>query len=241
MRLLHTKETRSGGFRIEEFQNEEALEYAILSHTWNEEEVTFQEILTGRPVPKKGFQKIKDCCARARQDGIEYAWVDTCCIDKTSSAELSEAINSMYRWYENAVVCYTYLVDIEDESEIAASRWFTRGWTLQELIAPLNMLFFNKSWMFLGTKDGLRDTLALLTGIPPGVLSGQDDLDSISVAQRLSWAAFRVTTRPEDRAYSLLGIFGINMPLIYGEGGRAFIRLQEEILKVFDDQTIFAW
>ncbi|KAE8149992.1 ankyrin repeat-containing domain protein [Aspergillus avenaceus] len=241
MRLLSTEETECGGFIIHDFFSREKPEYAVLSHTWENEEMTFQEIVTGRAVDKQGFRKIKDCCARARLENIQYIWIDTCCIDKTSSAELSEAINSMYRWYEEAKICYVFLFDIGPSSHLDTSRWFTRGWTLQELLAPPFVKLFDDRWNVLGTKDSLRSLISKTTNIPVNILSGEEDLDRISIAQRLSWAAGRVTTRVEDRAYSLLGIFGINMPLIYGEGKRSFIRLQEEILKVYDDTSIFAW
>lgn len=238
MRLLNTKPSDTGNFIIEEFFGEPP-SYAILSHTWQEMEVTFQDITTG-VIDKKGFKKVKDCCTFARADGYEYAWIDTCCIDKTSSAELSESLNSMYRWYQEADVCYAYLADVPSKS-FAESRWFKRGWTLQELIAPSTVIFLDHEWNELGTRESLRDVLSDITSIPAGILVGDDDVETASVAQRMSWAARRETTRIEDRAYCLMGIFGINMPPIYGEGKNAFIRLQEEIMKVLDDHSIFAW
>ncbi|KAF7618720.1 putative ankyrin repeat-containing protein [Aspergillus flavus] len=238
MRLLNTKPSDTGNFIIEEFFGEPP-SYAILSHTWQEMEVTFQDITTG-VIDKKGFKKVKDCCTFARADGYEYAWIDTCCIDKTSSAELSESLNSMYRWYQEADVCYAYLADVPSKP-FAESRWFKRGWTLQELIAPSRVIFLDHEWNELGTRESLRDVLSDITSIPVGILVGDDDVETASVAQRMSWAARRETTRIEDRAYCLMGIFGINMPPIYGEGKNAFIRLQEEIMKVLDDHSIFAW
>ncbi|PWY74471.1 hypothetical protein BO94DRAFT_499895, partial [Aspergillus sclerotioniger CBS 115572] len=238
MRLLYAD---GPGIRLTEFADVPTTDYAILSHTWEQEEVTFQDMISNNATAKQGFLKIKGCCETASEQGIKYSWVDTCCIDKASSAELSEAINSMYRWYQEAQICYVYLADVNSKSDIIRSKWFTRGWTLQELIAPRNIEFLNKCWKKLGTKETLQDLLTKITRIPPGVLSGEEDIENVSVAQRMSWAAPRVTTRVEDRAYSLLGIFGINMPLIYGEGKRSFARLQEEILKVVDDQSIFAW
>jgi ankyrin repeat protein len=245
MRLIRTKESDTGNFEIKEFADNQITQYAILSHTWQDEEVSLQDIETGRSAKKKGYEKIKKCCSQAMADGFEYVWIDTCCIDKTSSAELSEAINSMYRWYQEADVCYTYLADVLLEAEFSkakfcSSRWFTRGWTLQELIAPLTVIFFDSEWKELGTKASLQQFISDRTGIPSDILLGQD-LEKASVAQRMSWAADRETTRIEDRAYCLLGIFGINMPLLYGEGERAFIRLQEEILRVSDDHSLFAW
>ncbi|KAF7593451.1 hypothetical protein BBP40_011457 [Aspergillus hancockii] len=237
MRLLNTT-AFNGNFIIEEFFGE-VPKYAILSHTWHDMEVTFQDITNGT-IDKKGFKKVKDCCTLARAHDYGYAWIDTCCIDKTSSAELSESLNSMYRWYEEADVCYAYLADVPAKP-LAESRWFKRGWTLQELIAPSTVIFLDQNWEELGTKESMRAELSKITGIPEEILSGEIDLEEASVAQRMSWAARRETTRIEDRAYCLMGIFGINMPPIYGEGKGAFVRLQEEIMKVLDDHSIFAW
>lgn len=194
-------------------------------------------------------EKIKGLCNVAREAGYGLVWNDACCIDKTSSAELTEAINSMYEWYKLADVCYVYLADVSDNdidhtsehSQFWSSRWHTRGWTLQELIAPINMIFLTSEWNFLGTKMSLATTIHLITGIDFDILTGRSTLESVSVARRLSWAAKRRTTRVEDEAYSLLGIFGVHMPAIYGEGQHAFLRLQEEIIRVIPDQSIFAW
>ncbi|KAF5846756.1 hypothetical protein GGP41_004773 [Bipolaris sorokiniana] len=217
--------------------------YAILSHTWGppNEEVTYQDFLDGKGKEKIGYRKLIRCGQQAAQDGFQYFWVDTCCIDKTSSAELSEAINSMYSWYQLADVCYAYLADIGPKDSFTTSKWFTRGWTLQELLAPEEMIFFDEKWFLLGTRAGLREQIFQRTQIPVNVLSQAEPLEHFSAAQRMSWAAERKTTRIEDIAYCLLGIFNINMPLIYGEGENAFIRLQEEILKISDDHSIFAW
>ncbi|KAI1203314.1 heterokaryon incompatibility protein-domain-containing protein [Nemania serpens] len=214
--------------------------YAILSHTWGEDEVSFQDMKSADAAEKKGYQKVKNCCALAKANGYGYVWVDTCCIDKTSSAELSEAINSMYRWYQEADVCYAYLADVPSISRLSESRWFTRGWTLQELIAPSTVIFFNNEWQDIGDKVGLQADISRITGIPSNFLLG-DSLGYASVAQRMSWAANRKTTRIEDMAYCLLGIFDIYMPMLYGEGEKAFIRLQEEIMKSIGDHSLFAW
>ena len=224
-----------------EFSDANVPPYAILSHTWEEEEVTLQDMQGVHPTSKKGYDKVKRCCAYARADGFEYVWIDTCCIDKTNSVELSEAINSMYRWYQEAVVCYGFLADVPSRATFSGSRWFTRGWTLQELIAPSTVIFLDEGWKVMGSKTSLGQDIEDCTGIPAGILSGEDDFDAFSIAQRMSWAGKRTTSRIEDRAYSLLGIFGINMPLIYGERENAFIRLQEEIMKAPDDQSLFAW
>jgi hypothetical protein len=164
----------------------------------------------------------------------------SCCIDKTSTAELSEAINSMFLWYRKATTCYAYLSDVRELTELAQSRWFTRGWTLQELLAPAVVRFYSEHWNFLGSKLELRRQLQKVTGILQEVLIG-GELNAISVARRMSWAANRQTTRTEDLAYCMMGIFDINMPLLYGEGKRSFIRLQEEIMKISDDHSLFAW
>jgi hypothetical protein len=241
MRLLGTEESDRGEFEIEEFTDGEIPSYAILSHRWGDEEVTFQDIKGACAATRKGHEKVKKCCELARRRGFKYIWMDTCCIDKTSSVELSEAINSMYRWYQDARECYAYLADVQSESEFRNSAWFTRGWTLQELIAPSILIFLNEQWKELGDKKSLNQLVFDRTGIPVRILSGDDDLETASIAQRMSWAAKRRTTKIEDRAYSLMGIFGINMPLLYGEGELALVRLQEEIMKVSDDHSIFAW
>ena len=201
--------------------------------------------LSGRGLIRKSLYPTKirlPFIVYTNQDGAR------CCIDKTSSAELSEAINSMFRWYQNAAVCYAFLSDVPsclDSSamklNLAKSRWFTRGWTLQELIAPANLIFFSMDWNPLGTKSQIHNILSSITGIEKKFLNSEN-LELASIAKKMSWAASRKTSRIEDIAYSLLGIFDINMPLIYGEGKRAFKRLQEELLKTrTDDHSLFAW
>lgn len=192
--------------------------------------------------------KIIRCCAYAKANGYGYIWVDTCCIDKTSSAELSETINSMGEWYARADVCYAYLYDVDVEekpreqgSRFRRNKWFTRGWTLQELVFPRRVVFLSCDWKILGTKGSLCRELEDITSITSDVLTGGRDLQSVSIAARMSWASRRQTTRLEDEAYCLLGIFGVHMSTIYGEGRNAFIRLQEEILKTTSDQSLFAW
>ncbi|RSL51788.1 hypothetical protein CEP54_011247 [Fusarium duplospermum] len=236
MRLLNTQT-----IVVESFGDDQIPSYAILSHTWEAEEVTFQDMESGKATRKRGWAKVKDSCSIARKNGFDYVWLDTCCIDKTSSAELSEAINSMYRWYQEATVCYAFLADVSGLAGLPNSKWFTRGWTLQELIAPSSMIFFSQTWDELGTKATLNQAISKRTRIPEAILSGDKDLETASAAQRMSWAADRRTTRREDLAYCLMGIFSINMPLLYGEGETAFIRLQEEIMRVSDDHSLFAW
>ncbi|OSS43315.1 hypothetical protein B5807_12023 [Epicoccum nigrum] len=220
-------------------------DYVILSHTWGPEEVTFDDISKSAQHAKlKGYAKVVGCCKQAIQDGFEWAWIDTCCIDKKSSAELSEAINSMYKWYWDAAICYAYLQDVGDLPAppiIGASNWFRRGWTLQELLAPLHVEFYTRSWSFIGTKAGLLSTVQRVTKIDESFLEDRTTIQHANIATKFGWASRRKTTREEDMAYCLLGLVGINMPMLYGEGQRAFYRLQLEILKQSNDHTIFAW
>ncbi|KAK5148776.1 hypothetical protein LTR04_000523, partial [Oleoguttula sp. CCFEE 6159] len=242
MRLLNTVD-----LRLEEFSSEKGLEYTVLSHRWGDDEISFRDMQSREPRTGKGFTKIQTCCLRAKNDGFDYVWVDTCCIDKTSSAELTEAINSMYRWYQSAAVCYAYLSDVQAQvgsssvpESFRTSAWFTRGWTLQELLAPQHVVFYDQDWSPLGTKKSLNSVIAQVTGIESTILAG-DSVLKCSIAQRMSWASSRTTTRIEDVAYSLMGLFDVNMPMLYGEGEKAFIRLQEEIIRHSDDHSIFAW
>lgn len=249
MRLLNTST-----LEFREFHGPKTVKYAVLSHTWTEgEEISYRDFLDLTPewTTKSGFQKVQSACRTALEDGVQWIWIDTNCIDKSSSAELSEAINSMYAWYQEAHVCYAYLSDVPDidPSErdslrhFRESRWFTRGWTLQELIAPRGIIFYSQSWKKIGHRSDkfLLGTISGVTGVPTSILTGKENLHQISLAKKMSWAARRVTTRVEDVAYCLLGIFDVNMPLLYGEGTKAFTRLQEEIIKVSNDHTIFCW
>ncbi|QYT00269.1 HET domain-containing protein [Trichoderma simmonsii] len=224
--------------------------YAILSHTWGPDEATFADFANlSTRATKSGFIKIEQTCEKALKDGFSYLWIDTCCINKESSSELSEAINSMFRWYRDAAICYAYLEDaseniqlpVTSSSSIKHCRWFTRGWTLQELLAPKEIVFFGAKWTAIGRKTDLREILEQITGIPCKILTGDMRLDQTSVANRMNWAAKRETTREEDIAYCLMGIFDVNMPMIYGEGKNAFTRLQDEILKQTQDDSLFAW
>ena len=249
MRLLKTSSVHSPhGLEVVDVNPNAIPPYAILSHTWTDQEVLYADIVSNTAREKAAYHKIAYTCQQAIEDGYEYAWADNCCIDKSSSAELSEAINSMFEWYLKAETCYAYLTDCRGhldpndlEPELAKSRWFTRGWTLQELIAPTNITFFGQGWIKLGERKTLSTVLSRITGIDEDILTGDLPLESASVAKRMSWAAFRQTTRREDVAYCLLGMFGVNMPMLYGEGDKAFLRLQEEIMKKSDDQSLFAW
>jgi hypothetical protein len=215
------------------------------SHTWERGEVSFQDIANlEQAKTKPGFSKIERTCQLAFDHGITYAWVDTCCIDKSSSAELTEAINSMFRWYKNAEICFVYLSDLpvnSDDGYLPRCRWFTRGWTLQELIASKNSKFLDQNWNVRGTKVSLERQISNITGIETEILENSEVLHIIPVARRMYWAASRRTTRIEDLAYCLFGIFDVNLPLIYGEGAKAFIRLQEAIAQENNDLSLFAW
>ena len=306
MRLINTV-----SLTLEEFFETKIPKYAILSHTWAEGEISYKDFVKKRNLDAAGWTKIRNCCKFAHNRGHNYVWIDTCCIDKRSSAELSEAINSMFHWYRQAQECYAYLSDVsysngfeyeeengsEDESEVeneekgevkneydgriqldgelkdphepeliiinrekhhqlpehverafCVSKWFTRGWTLQELLAPDHVYFIDQSWAkVLGDKISIFVLIAKITRIDEHVLLDYFRPEPIrslgySVAKRMSWASHRVCTRGEDVAYSLMGIFKVSMPLLYGEGkAAAFRRLQLEIIKNSTDESIFAW
>ena len=236
--------------------------YAILSHTWSRSreeklrERTFQDLQAlSVKCHKEGWnprdhasEKIRNSCILAAKYGYRWIWIDTCCIDQTSSTELSEAINSMFTWYASAEVCFAYLDDVPTDCKLDApnsafrkARWHTRGWTLQELIAPQIVIFVSATWEPLGNKLNLAVLLSKITGIKKPVLTHQMPYYNASVAERMKWASKRRTTRIEDEAYCLLVLFNINMPTIYGEGLEAFQRLQQEIMKTTEDTSLFAW
>ncbi|RBA21246.1 hypothetical protein FPRO05_07560 [Fusarium proliferatum] len=238
---------------LHEFFNENTPPYAILSHAWGDQEVSFQDWQKQNRQQvtwKSGYSKILKACHQALNHSLEWLWVDTNCIDKSSSAELTEAINSMFAYYQKSQVCYAYLADVPTanqdvellNSQLRRSRWFTRGWTLQELIAPRRLVFYAADWSSIGSKDdALVDLVTSITEIDSNYLTGHQGIFHAPVSKRMSWLAKRTTTRIEDMAYCMLGIFDINMPLLYGEGKRAFFRLQEEIIKSCNDHTIFCW
>jgi hypothetical protein len=242
MRLLRRKP--DGNLELVTFNTDDAPPYAILSHTWIEDqEVTYNELVTNTGKDKAGYEKIRFCVDKAAEDGLQYAWVDTCCIDRSTSNELGTAINSMFRWYQHARKCYVYLSDVEMpenvvdvqalritwEEAFQCSRWFTRGWTLQELLAPATVEFFSKSGTRLGSKISLEQEIHTITGIPIAAIQGRP-LSEYAIEERISWVTKRETTMKEDKIYCLLGIFGVFMPLIYGEGEEyASTRLKEEI------------
>ncbi|KAM7187328.1 HET domain containing protein, partial [Rhypophila sp. PSN 637] len=252
MRLLHTQ-----SLSLSEFYGDDIPPYAILSHRWGQEEVTFDDLTKGLAPTRQGFAKLQGFCRQAAADGFEYCWVDTCCIDKSSSAELTEALNSMFSWYQNSEVCLVYLQDVDSSLDpnlssslinnsfepipncLRDSEWFTRGWALQELVAPLVVSFHGSDWRFIGSRTTLGSILSRTTNIDLRFFETLD-LSPYTIAQKMSWAAKRKTTRIEDQAYCLMGLFGINMPLLYGEGEKAFKRLQEEIIRQSTDFSIFA-
>ncbi|KAI0903097.1 HET-domain-containing protein [Ustulina deusta] len=247
MRLLHTKT-----LKLETFIGARRPHYAILSHTWGDDEVLFEDI-QGKSVKKwkskAGAGKVLKFAEICADLGIAYIWIDTCCIDKSSSSELSEAINSMYKWYQNSLVCYAYLSDIDStkpknlrikDAPFRESQWFRRGWTvslnykqLQELIAPADVQFSDQEWRLMGERANLAEMIHRITGIDESLLRNNNadsissNLRGCSVHTKMVWASGRITTRVEDRAYSLMG-----------GGGRAFARLQEEIIKRTNDQSI---
>lgn len=242
MRLLNTST-----LNLKEFVRD-IPPYVILSHTWGEGEVQFDDISKPHAQYMPGYQKILSCCQRAREDGFDYIWIDTCSIDKRSSSELSEAINSMYRYYLDAEICYAYLCDVPSDedasipgSKFERSRWFTRGWTLQELLAPDVVEFYSSDWQWIGTKRSHIKSIERATGIAEVYLSKHLPLKTASAAQKFSWASSRETTREEDIAYCLMGILDVNMPLLYGEGRKAFIRLQTELIKQTNEHTFLCW
>lgn len=249
MRLLHTED-----LHFEEFFDSRIPDYLILSHRWGEKEVSFREMSKGKAPEGPGLTKIKNFCSMASHKDFKWVWIDTCCIDKRSSAELSEAINSMFRWYERAQECWVYLSDVSvkqprdgfgpssaSKREIIKSKWFTRGWTLQELLAPTRLWFLESDWSFIGQKDELLDEIVKATNIREICLTSALFQIEACVAEKMSWLSDRETSRIEDMSYCMLGLFDINMPLLYGEGEKAFHRLQLEILRKSPDESIFVF
>lgn len=277
MRLLKSGPFVSGDpptLELHEFRDRRE-RYAALSHTWasSQDEIVFSDLLSNcdqtikrrdgyicvdlsqEPasslLQKPGWAKLAFALEQAYEDGKDWLWIDTACIDRSSSAELTEAINSVYEWYQESAICYAFLEDvpleewrdsIRSNQSPLKSRWFSRSWTLSELIAPGHVVFYSKEWTRLGDKHELRHLLSLATGVEPAILDGSRGVEEVSIAKRMSWAAHRECALPEDSAYSLCGLFGVSMPVLYGEGEKkAFLRLQEQIMKNSDDHSIFAW
>ncbi|KAI0104258.1 HET-domain-containing protein [Nemania sp. FL0031] len=237
--------------------------YAILSHRWVGEEISFRQLpdvvaeLRSNKAPGSTpqIEKIRGACKIARDSGFRWLWIDSCCIDKSNAVEFDETIRSMYNWYRDARICITYLNDVDATGSWGPrlfnsierdgpSFWFSRGWTLQELLAPSEVRFYDRNWEYIGTRHSHAQTLSQITGIATDYLLGAKDILSACVATKMSWMAGRTTTRPEDIAYSMLGIFNVHMNTRYGEGMEAFIRLQQELLTASHltaDESIFAW
>jgi hypothetical protein len=234
MHLLERND--DGSISLKDFDDDKVPPYAILSHRWGSKEVSFQDMVGGKGgnghkrrkvkadvEANPGYPKIKFCVDQAwsESDPLRHCWVDTCCIDKTNAVELQETINCMFRWYRRAKKCYVYLADVpasDWQTAFRGSEWFKRGWTLQELIAPESVEFFSKEAMRLGDKRSLEQVIYEVTGIPISVLRGSSPLSSQGIPERMAWMDKRETTRPEDKAYALFGIFEVCMPLLYGEG-----------------------
>ncbi|KAF7196798.1 Vegetative incompatibility protein HET-E-1 [Pseudocercospora fuligena] len=241
MRLLNVV-TR----RLQDFRENSVPPYVIASHRWLDVEATFQDVEKGRNTPSTGYRKIQEFCDYVENAGVEveWIWIDTCCIDKKSSAELSKAINSMFRWYANAECCLAYLHDVDspeghpvDHSAFKSAQWFTRGWTLQELVASRTVIFLSAQWEVIGHKAQLcqSDTacsnpevwhseldlvpdIEEVTGVPFSCLVDPKGYKHVSVADRMSWVLRRETTEDEDKAYCMIGILDVSLPLLYGEG-----------------------
>jgi hypothetical protein len=259
MRLINTS-----SYKLQDFpSSHERPAYAILSHTWRGSgEATYHDLQTLNRWSMRSmssadggtYHKVYNACRVAKADGLRWLWIDSCCIDHSSSAEVQEAINEMWSWYAGAEVCYGHLEDLSNSlvqwtkaeeralyRQLSKCRWFARSWTLPELLAPRAFKFYDGRWTFLGTRDALARTLAKITGIDMLVLIRRRRISTFSIATRMSWASKRQARRIEDRTYSLLGIFDVYMPICYGEGARAFRRLQEELIRNNLDQSIFVW
>jgi hypothetical protein len=262
MRLLHTATLQLHEGEHTKFREDG---YAVLSHRWGPNEITLHQFEshaeqlksdTGESSPQ--LDKIRGACETAHSKDIRWLWIDSCCIDKRDLVETTEAINSMYKWYHNSALCIVYLHDVKKDDSGARgiadaqifkrlgqdgpSEWWSRGWTLQELLAPLELEFYDKDWAYMGTRTELKSPIRNITGIDERYLTGEVDFRTACIAQKMSWIAGRITTREEDIAYCMVGIFGVALTPIYGEGLRAFTRLQEALLSSnCMDESLFAW
>ncbi|KAG9245486.1 heterokaryon incompatibility protein-domain-containing protein [Calycina marina] len=231
MRLLAVSD--DGRFTQKRFAKDSIPLYAILSHRWSineDDEISLNEISEGIYDKKKsGYKKLQFCSEQAKADGLDYFWVDTCCINQSDHNELSVAIYSMFQWYQKADKCYVYLADVVEESALSKSEWFSRGWTLQELLAPEIVKFYTRNGVRLGDKSSLAQQITEITGIPIAVLRGRST-SRFAPEEIFSWVVGRRTIKAEDKAYCLLGVFSVSMLLEYGEGEEmAFSRLNREI------------
>ena len=227
--------------------------YAIASHRWfGEAEVSLKDVLKKRNTHKAGYEKVQGFVehVKVHMPHVEWLWIDTCCIDQKHGSELSEAINSMFKWYANAEVCLAYLADVErvdDLESFKKSEWFRRGWTLQELLAPWTVVFLTKRWEVIGHKGktgrsktgtelcsgpSLTASIVAASGLPERVLNDFEQSGDFTIEEKLNWTTGRKTTKEEDMWYCLLGIFNVSMPIIYGERAEhAKRRLLEEAQK----------
>ncbi|PVI07990.1 hypothetical protein DM02DRAFT_637793 [Periconia macrospinosa] len=268
-------------FGLEDFAEENKPPYAIVSHTSQASDIVFKDYCNVDELKKKpGFEKLSKTCGIALSFGCDYCWIDTCCVDKSNFGEWSEAVNSMFKWYQNSAFCIAYLSDFEGVglgadsecdskvrlkakaglgvqdgppaysevdgthslADLGQCRWFSCGWTLQQLIAPRYVQFYDSQWRFYLEKREFATELSRITGVPVDTIKSMDyQSRRYSVAEIMFWASSRTTTQVEDMSYCLFGLFEINLPLIYGEGGKAFFRLQEEIIRTRPDLSIFAW
>ncbi|KAK7453193.1 hypothetical protein VKT23_011874 [Stygiomarasmius scandens] len=223
--------------RLVDFCEDEAIpSYAILSHRWVEgEEVTFDEFRNPKEATKRkqGYTKIREACAEACDYGLDYIWIDTCCINKGDQGEVARNIKSMYAYYENAYICFAYLADVEGYEDFELSSWFRRGWTLQELLAPRTVMFFTRGWILMGCKHGSRSAaISRATSISEDVLQGKRSIVDVDFLEKMSWTMGRKTTKPPDQAYCLLGMLGVSMEPDYNETVmKAFRRLQKILVK----------
>ena len=256
MRLLRFDEKRRKFELSKDWEEDEIPQYAILSHTWgaDEDEVTFTNIVEGTGEHRSGHRKLLFCAEQARRDDITYFWVDTCCIDKANNVELNTAITSMFRWYQRAVKCYVYLSDVPRTANNASGRnkatwlsdfcdcrWLSRGWTLQELLAPDTVEFYDNTGRKLGDKTSLELEICDTAAIPAEALRGRS-LSTFSIEECLSWQKSRRTKKPEDKAYSLSGICGVSMIPIYGEGyDAAMSRLKRLIEDASKGMQVSLW
>ncbi|KAL9612981.1 MAG: hypothetical protein Q9167_002458 [Letrouitia subvulpina] len=232
-------------------------------------EVTLQDLrsrslghLRRNAALRDSLEKIRGACRRALAEGQRYVWIDSCCIDRTNLFEVSESIRSMFRWYRDAACCFAYLWDVDVDQEVRSSNllspppsplrnerqeyseWFSRGWTLQELLAPRRLLFFDRRWNKLGTRRALAGEVETATGIPAKYVTDfSAHAEDASVAMKMSWMARRSTTKEEDTAYCLFGIIGVSMDVRYGDGRKEFLRFQDKIMREpgLQDESIFAW
>ncbi|KAI6116787.1 hypothetical protein EDD16DRAFT_1043555 [Pisolithus croceorrhizus] len=226
--------------------------FAMFSHRWGEGEPSLRDV-QGRAIydmpPSSGVDKLQKFCLAAFKQGYQWAWSDTCCIDKDSSTELQEAIGSMFGWYRRSALTIVYLSDVPETGSFAASQWFGRGWTLQELLAPATVLFYTRNWSLYRNIESsnhkadstILEEIAKATGIASRFLTdftpGMDD-----ARLRLQWASSCRTTRPEDVAYSLFGIFDVHLPVLYGESAEfALGRLLAEVISQSGDISILDW